>query len=83
MKIINLNESQYSRLFESVTDQDFGTSTIPEYDGLDKVVIQPTITDKDGSPKKANPMDLDTFAREKYPQEGWGAIGDKKATNVH
>ena len=37
MKVINLNESQYSRLFESVTDADFGTSTVPEYNGLDKV----------------------------------------------
>ena len=36
MKVINLNESQYNRIFESVTDANFGSNTIPEYDGLDK-----------------------------------------------
>jgi hypothetical protein len=81
MKIINLNESQYSRLFESVTDQDFGTSTIPEYDGLDKVELQPTITDKDGSPKKANPMDTEKFADAQSPQQ-WGAVGGRKSSNT-
>ena len=81
MKVINLNESQYNRLFESVTDQDFGTSTIPEYDGLDKVELQPTITDKNGSPKKANPIDSDNFADMRTPQQ-WGSVGGRKSSNT-
>jgi hypothetical protein len=81
MKIINLNESQYSRLFESVTDQDFGTSTVPEYDGLDKVELQPTITDKDGSPKKGNPVDTDRFGDMQTPQQ-WGSVGGRKSSNT-
>ena len=81
MKIINLNESQYSRLFESVTDQDFGTSTIPEYDGLDKVELQPTISDKNGSPKKSNPIDTDKFADMQTPQQ-WGSVGGRKSSNT-
>ena len=81
MKIINLNESQYSRIFESVTDQDFGKSTIPDYDGLDKVELQPTITDKNGSPKKANPMNTDKFADTQSPQQ-WCAVGGIKSANT-
>jgi hypothetical protein len=81
MKVINLNESQYSRLFESVTDADFGTSTVPEFDGLDKVEVQPTITDKDGSPKKAKPMTTDDFASKQSPQQ-WGSVGGRKSSNT-
>lgn len=79
MKRINLNESQFNKLFESVTDADFGTSTVPEYDGLDKVELQPTITAKDGSPKKAKPVDSNKFADQQCPQ-GWGFIGAKNAS---
>jgi hypothetical protein len=81
MKVINLNESQYNRLLESVTDQDFGTRTIPVYDGLDKVELQPTITDKNGSPKKANPIDSDNFADMQTPQQ-WGSVGGRKSSNT-
>lgn len=79
MKIINLNESQFDKLFESVTDADFGRNTVPEYDGLDKVSLQPTISNKDGSPKKAKPIDSNKFADQQCPQ-GWGFIGGKNAS---
>lgn len=81
MKVINLNESQYKRIFEGVTDSDFGTSTIPEYDGLDKVELQPTISDKNGSPKKSNPIDTDKFADMQTPQQ-WGSVGGRKSSNT-
>ena len=81
MKIINLNESQYSRLFESVTDSDFGESSVPEYDALDKVEVQPTISDKNGSPKKARPMTSDDFADTQTPQQ-WGSIGGRHSSNT-
>ena len=81
MKIINLNESQYNRLFESVTDADFGTSTMPEYDGLDKIELQPTISDRNGSPKKANPITTDKFAGQQTPQQ-WGSVGGRKSSNT-
>lgn len=79
MKVINLNESQFNKLFEGVTDADFGESSVPEYDGKDKVELQPTITNKDGSPKKANPIDSNKFADKMCPQ-GWGFIGGKNAS---
>jgi len=79
MKVINLNESQFGRLFEGVTDADFGTSSVPEFDSKDQVELQPTITDKGGSPKKANPIDSNEFADEMCPQ-GWGFIGGKNAS---
>ena len=81
MKIINLNESQYNRLFESVTDADFGTSTMPEYDGLDKIELQPTISDRHGSPKNANPITTDKFADQQTPQQ-WGSVGGRKSSNT-
>jgi hypothetical protein len=81
MKVINLNESQYNRIFESVTDASFGTSTIPEYDGLDKVELQPTISDKNGSPKKAKPITTDKFADQQTPQQ-WGSVGGRKTSNT-
>lgn len=77
MKVINLNESQYNRIFESVTDSNFGTSSIPEYDGLDKIEIQPTITDKNGSPKKANPVTTDKFADQQTIQQ-YAARGGRR-----
>lgn len=81
MKIINLNESQFGRVFESILDSDFGTNPIPEKDGLDKVSLQPTITDKDGSPKKANPIDTDEFGDMQTPQQ-WGSVGGRKSSNT-
>ena len=81
MKLINLNESQYKRIFESVTDSDFGTSSIPEFDGLDKVELQPTISDKNGNPKKANPITTDKFADQQTPQQ-WGSVGGRKSSNT-
>lgn len=81
MKRIILYESQYKRLFESVTDSDFGENQIPEYDGLDKVELQPTISDKNGSPKKANPITTDRFADQQTPQQ-WGSVGGRKSSNT-
>ena len=81
MKVINLNESQYNRIFESVTDANFGSNTIPEYDGLDKVELQPTIPDKNGSPKKAKPITTDKFADQQTPQQ-WGSVGGRKSSNI-
>ena len=80
MKIINLNESQYNRLFESVTDSDFGTDSVPESDGLDKVSLQPTISDKDASPKKGNPITTNMFGGKLTTLNGWGMLGGRNAS---
>lgn len=77
MRIISLRESQYDRLFESVTDSDFGKSNVPEYDALDSVEVQPTITSKDGSPKKANPLTADKFQKQQTTQQ-WGFMGYRR-----
>jgi len=81
MKIIKLNESQFGRVFEGVTDSNFGTSQMVEYPGKSVISNQPTITDKDGSKKKANPIDSDDFADELTPQQ-WGFVGYNRNSNA-
>lgn len=81
MKIINLNESQYGKLIESVTDADFGSSTVPEYDALDRIEVQPTITDRNGRPKKGQPVTSDDFADAQTHQQ-WGSVGGRRSSNT-
>jgi hypothetical protein len=54
---------------------------MPEYDGLDKIELQPTISDRNGSPKKANPITTDKFADQQTPQQ-WGSVGGRKSSNT-
>jgi hypothetical protein len=81
MKIINLNESQYSRIFESVTDSNFGTNGIPEKATQDQTRIQTKITKKDGSIEDSNPVTSDMFADMQTPQQ-WGSVGGRKSSNT-
>ena len=46
MKIINLNESQYRRIFEDVTDSNFGSDKDKRFGA--EVTNQALITTKDG-----------------------------------
>lgn len=81
MKIISLNESQFGRLFEGVTDGNFGESPMPEHQTQDEVGLQPKITKQDGSPTDANPMTTQDFADKQTPQQ-WGSVGGRKSSNT-
>ena len=76
MKIINLNESQYGRLFEAVTDSDFGKNQMPEYQDQSKITTQPKLQDGD-----AKPMTSDDFADKQTPQQ-WGCVGGRHSSNT-
>ena len=76
MKIINLNESQYDRLFEAVTDSDFGKNSNPEFYDQTKVTTQPKLQDGD-----ADPMTSDDFADIQTPQQ-WGSVGGRRSSNT-
>ena len=71
MKIINLNESQFGRIFEGVTDGDFGKSSVPEYQDLSKVTTQAKIIDQDGDNIDSKPITADKFSRQQTTQQ-WG-----------
>jgi hypothetical protein len=81
MKIINLNESQFGRIFEGVTDGDFGKSSVPEYQDLSKVTNQSKIIDQDGDEIDSNPITTDKFASQQTPQQ-WGSVGGRKSSNT-
>ena len=55
MKIINLNESQFRKIFESVTNSNFGTSSTPEGQTKDEVFNTSKITKPDGDIEDSNP----------------------------
>ena len=55
MKIINLHESQYNRLFEDI--ENWGKSPIADYQTQDEVVTTSKIHDKDGDIQDSEPKD--------------------------
>ena len=81
MKIINLNESQFGRIFEGVTDGNFGTSTVPEFQDQSKVTNQAKITKQDGTPIDSKPFDTDKLSKQLTPQQ-WGSVGGRKSSNT-
>lgn len=81
MKIINLNESQFGRIFEGVTDGDFGESSVPEYQDLSKVTTQAKIINQDGDKIDSKPITADEFADQQVAQQ-WGSLGGRKSSNT-
>lgn len=81
MKIINLNESQFGRIFEGNGDSIFldGDDSTKRFSS--EVGNQAIITDKDGDDKYSNPIDTDKFAKQKSPQQ-WGAVGGRNSSNT-
>ena len=81
MKIINLNESQYNRIFEENGDSIFldGNDSTKRFGS--EVTAQAIITDRDGEEKYSRPMDTDDFADTQTPQQ-WGCIGGRKSSNT-
>lgn len=81
MKRINLNESQFDRIFEGVTDGNFGTSSVPEFQDQSKITNQTKITKQDGTTTDSKPITTDKFSRQQAPQQ-WGSVGGRKSSNT-
>jgi hypothetical protein len=75
MKIIKLNESQYTRLFEDVTDLNFGNDPTKRF-GAE--VTNQALTSND---EYSRPLDTDDFADKQTPQQ-WGSVGGRKSSNT-
>ena len=71
MKRINLNESQFNRLFEGNGDSIFldGSDTTKNFSS--EVSNQAKITDQDGDDKMSKPINTDKFASQQTTQQ-WG-----------
>jgi hypothetical protein len=82
MRIINLNESQFSRLFnESDGDSIFldGNDTTSRFGS--EVPIQAIVTNQNGEEKTSNPINTDKFSKQQTPQQ-WGSVGGRKSANT-
>ena len=81
MKIINLNESQYNRIFEENGDSEIldGTDSTKRFGA--EVSNQALITTKDGDDKYSRPLDSDDFADKQTPQQ-WGCVGGRHSSNT-
>ena len=81
MKIINLTESQFKRLFEDGGDSKFldGNDTTKKFGS--EVSTQTVITDPEGDEKMSKPVNTDKFADMQSPQQ-WGSVGGRKSSNT-
>lgn len=81
MKIINLTEAQFNRVFESNGDSIFldGNDTTARFGS--EVSNQAVITNQDGDEKMSKPINTDKFARQQTPQQ-WGSVGGRKSSNT-
>lgn len=80
MKIINLNESQFTRLFNEGIE-DFGRSNTPEYQTQDEITLTAKKTNQDGDIEDSKPINTDKFSRQQTPQQ-WGSVGGRKSSNT-
>lgn len=71
MKIIQLKEEQFNRLFESSNVPNFNGGDIREYPGSEISTTEP-IVDDDGDLNYGKMPDTDKFSHEQSPQQ-WGA----------
>lgn len=82
MKVINLNESQFIRLFEDgggdsiFLDGDDTTSRLGS-----ETSVQTVITTQDGDEKMSTPINTDKFSSQQSPQQ-WGSVGGRKSSNT-
>jgi hypothetical protein len=80
MKIINLNESQFTRLFDEGIEN-YGKSNTPEYQNQDEVTLTAKKTNQDGDIEDSKPINTDKFSRQQTPQQ-WGSVGGRKSSNT-
>ena len=81
MKIINLKESQFKRIFEDNGDSIFldGSDTTKKLGS--EVSTQAIVTDTDGDEEMSKPVTTDKFADMQSPQQ-WGSVGGRKSSNT-
>ena len=81
MKLINLNESQYNRLFEGSGDSQFldGSDSTKRFGA--EVTNQALVTNKEGDDEYSRPLTSDDFADKQTPQQ-WGSVGGRKSSNT-
>ena len=80
MKIINLNESQFTRLFDEGIEN-YGRSNTPEYQNQDEVTLTAKKINQDGDIEDSKPIITDKFSRQQTPQQ-WGSVGGRKSSNT-
>jgi hypothetical protein len=80
MKIINLNESQFKKLFEGI--ENYGDNNMADFHDLGQTYTQSKITDPNGGEDEdSEPMTGDKFAHQQTPQQ-WGTVGGRNASNT-
>jgi len=81
MKIINLNESQFTRLFEGNGDSDIlnGEDTVSSFGS--EVTTQTNITTPNGNKISSKPTDTNKYSKQQTPQQ-WGSVGGRKSSNT-
>ena len=80
MKIINLNESQFKKIFEGI--ENFGDNSMADRQDLGQVYTQGKITDPNGGDDDdSEPMTGDKFAHQQTPQQ-WGTVGGRNESNT-
>jgi hypothetical protein len=80
MKIINLNESQFTRLFDEGIEN-YGRSNTPEYQNQDEVTLTAKKINQDGDIEDSKPINTNKFSRQQTPQQ-WGSVGGRKSSNT-
>ena len=80
MKIINLNESQFNKIFEGI--ENFGDNNMADFHDLGQTYTQTKIADPNGGDyEDSKPINTDKFAHQKTPQQ-WGTVGGRNASNT-
>ena len=80
MKIINLNESQFTSLFDEGIEN-YGRSNTPEYQNQDEVTLTAKKINQNGDIEDSKPITTDKFSRQQTPQQ-WGSVGGRKSSNT-
>jgi hypothetical protein len=80
MKIINLNESQFKKLFEGI--ENFGDNGMADHHDLGQVYTQTKIADPNGGDDEdSNPVNTDKITHQRTTQQ-WGAVGGRNSSNT-
>ena len=77
MNTINLNESQFNRIFESELLD--GEDTTARF--ASEVSNQAIVTNQDGDEEMSKPITTDKFSKQQTPQQ-WGSVGGRKSSNT-
>ena len=80
MKIINLNESQFKKIFEGI--ENFGDNSMADFHDLGQTYTQSKIADPNGGDDEdSKPINTDKIAHQRTTQQ-WGAVGGRNSSNT-